>query len=333
MKSVMRWAIKSSISPPRCTYDPSNTITIITDENNKIYVRKKIEIISNDIPLQCSLWHSHDHFPTKCLIYLHSAGMNQFEALNIVPYFVTSDISLFAFDFPGCGQSGGEFLPFDGSGPPHVMNCVTHLKNCEGIQSFFLWGRSMGAAIALQTVSNYPSEFVCVVSDSSFSNLSEELRYALRKKGIPKMFIGSIEKMLKNEVKKYFNFDIDYKFPLADVINARTPLLMGHGKQDTFVSLKQGEKIFQKYGTLNKQLYVFDATHFKSRPYFWYEMAARFVYRYAEIDVKPRFYEFVYGGSMLHVGDVEDVMNDLRAQLVESESEVSDIESTESHAK
>lgn len=385
MRKVIDWIINNTISPPRCKYDLNNIVNIITDENNKVYVRKQIEILSNDVPLQCSLWYRHGSYPSKCTIYLHSAGMNQFEALNIVPYLVTEEISLFAFDFPGCGLSGGNYLPFDGSGPPHVLNCVKHLRQKEGIEKFCLWGRSMGAAIALETVSLYSNEFSCVVSDSSFCNLDELFKYQIKRKGCPKFLVASVVKYFKKEVKnsykqsnhlsktskKYsqkeksrkrligknrirnfsegdenyenlnndnannYNFqnqnrdnstnNPDFKFPLISVSKGETPLLIGHGKQDTFVPSIQGQKLFNSYGSMNKQFYVFDAVHFKSRPYYWYENAARFIYRHMSISARPRFYENVYGGSNLHIGEVESIIDNLFIHTVDSDYEVSDV--------
>ena len=312
MKGVVKWMISNAICPPRCKYNLSNIITVITDENNNAYERKRIEIISNDVKLECSLWTLSGYSSSKCLIYLHSAGMNQFEAINLVPYLVTSELSLFAFDFPGCGMSDGKFLPFDGSGPPHVKNCLEHLRSVEKIKKFCLWGRSMGAAIALQCVSYYTKDFFGVVADSPFCNLTELLKFVVKKNGCPKMFSNMAVKYLKKQTKKIYGVDIDYHFPMEDIKMAKAPLLIGHGKQDNFVPPRQSEKLFMKYGTLNKQLYIFDATHFKSRPYFWYEMAAKFIYRNSKINVKPRFYENVYGKSLLHIGEKEEILQYLR---------------------
>lgn len=376
MKKVVKWIIDNTISPPRCKYDLNNIVNVITDEKDRAYSRKQIEFLSNDIQLQCSLWTRHGSSPSKCVIYLHSAGMNQFEALNIVPYIINQNISLFAFDFPGCGLSGGKYLPFDGSGPLHVNNCFNYLRDKEGIEQFCIWGRSMGAAIALETVSQYPSNFTCVVSDSSFCSLDELFKYQVKRKGCPKFLVSSVLKYFKKEVKKCYkgnkqtksekkktnekkqlrlvgknriqNYDAndnnnldnqnseikgldinnnnspDFNFPLSDLSKGEVPLLIGHGKQDTFIPPNHGQKLFNQYGSMNKQYYVFDAVHFKSRPYYWYENATRFIYKHMSIVDRPRFYEFVYGGSNLHIGEVEEIMCNLVVQPNNSNNEVND---------
>ena len=346
----------------------------------------QIELISNGITLQCSLWHSRGCSPPNCLIYLHSAGMNQFEALNIVPYIVNEHISLFAFDFPGCGKSSSELLPFDGNGPSYVMSCARYLHRVEKIEKFALWGRSMGAAIALHTVSLYSDSFSSIVSDSAFSDLDSLINDQLKSKGCPKLLIKSIKKYFKKKVNKFYheksspkiakeksepsNFkwrkkyrvcntrdvpketsikvaesvvndevdefycnsddyvirnnkvEVDFCFPLSCISKATVPLLIGHGNQDRYVPPSHGQRIFKSYGSMNKQLYTFDAVHFKSRPYYWYDNAVRFIYKH--INVRPRFYEFVYGGSNLHIGDVDTILRNLCAVRTFEVTDVSD---------
>jgi hypothetical protein len=58
-------------------------------------------------------------------------------------------------------------------------------------------------------------------------------------------------------------------------------------------------------------MYLFDADHTSSRPYHWYEMAARFIYRKLGIDARPRFYEKVYGQSKLYIGDQAAILEEL----------------------
>jgi pimeloyl-ACP methyl ester carboxylesterase len=101
------------------------------------------------------------------LIFLHSLGTNQFECLNFAPFLITQDLALVSFDFPGCGISEGDNIPLDGSGDQNATGCVKFLEKELGFTDFCLWGRSIGASIALQAASR-SHIFKCVVADSGF---------------------------------------------------------------------------------------------------------------------------------------------------------------------
>jgi hypothetical protein len=82
------------------------------------------------------------------------------------------------------------------------------------------------------------------------------------------------------------------------------------------------------YGLADKQLYVFDAQHFKSRPYHWYEVAGRFVYKKLGIAARPRFYESVYGESQLHIGTADKILRDLMVvqSICNDQGDVDDVD-------
>ena len=47
---------------------------------------------------------------TPCVVYLHCNAGNRLEALPIVKYLAINKISLFCFDFSGCGNSDGKYV-------------------------------------------------------------------------------------------------------------------------------------------------------------------------------------------------------------------------------
>jgi hypothetical protein len=118
--------------------------------------------------------------------------------------------------------------------------------------------------------------------------------------------------MAKKSAQKTHNFRFDYEFPIRDVSTSRTPVLIGHGDRDRIVPLRHAQELFKYYGIPDKQLYIFEGEHFRARPYHWYAMAARFVYRRLGLSATPRFYEHVYGQSLLHVGCPSSVFADLK---------------------
>lgn len=327
MKSVARWLIHQGVCPVRCSYDRNNVMNVITDERKVVYLREDVDFTTRTgIKIVGSLYHQDGYsMPTSVLIYSHSMGMNQFEALNLVPYLVTPDLALFAFDYPASGISGGDVIVVDGTGASIVLDAVNNLKDRHKMRKFALWGRSMGAAIALQTVS-MTSDFSCCIADSGFSTLTAVMHGIFRKYHIPRCLHKMLDRMTKKQVRRIYDINVDYDFPRRDIPSASTPLLIGHGTNDGVVPVSEAEFIYNTYGAKDKQLYLFEAKHFKSRPHHWYAFAGRFLYRKLGMSTKPREYDNVYRQSLLHIGALNDILDHIRIDtfhvdyMTESES-------------
>ena len=313
MKSVIRWMLNVVFSPPRCNYDPDNTASAITTESGNVYIRRNHNFkTKQNMEIFGSLWYDQaNERPSSCMIYLHSLGANQFEVINIVPLLCTEDFAVYSFDFPGCGMSEGDYIPLDGSGTDLVEYCVRSLREEFGIQQFALWGRSMGAAIALHSVSVLDTEFCCVVSDSSFSCTKDVMADQTKINGYPSFLIKLLMPVIKKEAQEGLHTNVDNPFPIHYIPFARVPLLIGHGSRDKFVSTWMAEEIFKKYGYDDKQLYFFNGNHNSARPSQWYQTAARFIYKHANINMRARPYELVYRTSSIHVGPVDQVVSEI----------------------
>lgn len=311
MKSVLEWMFEVSLRPPRATYDLNATVCVVESRSNSLYIRQDVTFQNDDsITLYGSLWHERNHpQPTACIIFLHSLGTNQFECINLIPFLCTPELALFSFDFSGSGMSGGDTIPLVGRGSQDVFAAYNLLKNKFGITQIGLWGRSMGAAIGLDTVS-ISNDFACIVSDSAFASTEEIVYDQAKINGYPKFLINIAKPILMKQAKKIVGPTLDIQYPIKDVSFSSTPLLMGHGKIDSFVSVSQAQELFNKYGCSDKQLYVFNAKHNTARPNQWYEAAARFVYRKLGIDQKPRMYDIEYRNALLHVGELNYVLAD-----------------------
>jgi fermentation-respiration switch protein FrsA (DUF1100 family) len=81
-------------------------------------------------------------------------------------------MTVFTFDFAGCGLSEGEYISL-GCYEKDDVDCVfRYLRSLETVSSIGIWGRSMGAVTALM-YSDTNHEIGCVVLDSPFSNLEK----------------------------------------------------------------------------------------------------------------------------------------------------------------
>lgn len=135
-----------------------------------------------------------------CVIYMHGNSSCRLEALDLVDYFLSSNITLFCFDFPGCGQSEGEFISLGWYERDDVATIVEYLREKRHVSTIGLWGRSMGAVTALLHGDRDPS-IAGMVLDSPFSNLRtlcDELAASHSK--VPKFLVGAAMSFVKKTI-------------------------------------------------------------------------------------------------------------------------------------
>ena len=64
--------------------------------------------------LVCSFWEPFDEereYPKlPCVIYLHGNSSSRCEVVPEIKYLLKKGITVFAFDFSGCGRSEGEYI-------------------------------------------------------------------------------------------------------------------------------------------------------------------------------------------------------------------------------
>ena len=102
---------------------------------------------------------------------MHGNGGHKLEALQIAG----SPVNLIAFDFCACGKSEGERLTYGEKEVKDIETVVKFIKEKyeQPKLKFALWGRSMGASIALMYSSLHQADIYSLVLDSPFSSLKK----------------------------------------------------------------------------------------------------------------------------------------------------------------
>ena len=313
MRKVLNWLLDTALYPPRMLYDLDDAVCAVTI-GPQCYVRKDVAIkTSHDgHTIRGSLWRDLNCLePRNCLIFLHALGTNQFECLHLVPFLCQRDLAIFAFDFQCHGLADGRVIPLIGGGSADVLAVVEHLRSEYSITNFALWGRSMGAAVALDVAAITGELFSCVIADSGFASTRDVIEYQARVNGFPSCITSLLYKWAKRRIQRRLGMEIDCEFPMTHVSRAKAPLLIGHGSTDAFVPIEQGYNVYSMYGADEKQMYIFPGKHNSHRPRQWYESAARFLYRKLNISKRVRDYEQIYKYSRLHIGDPDRILCDI----------------------
>ena len=79
---------------------------------------------------------------------MHTYSGNKCEGKFIFQY-IPKNYDLAIFDFPGCGNSQGEFITYGITEKYDIDSCLKVLDLEHEYQEYFLWGRSMGAVVAI----------------------------------------------------------------------------------------------------------------------------------------------------------------------------------------
>lgn len=127
-------------------------------------------------------------------------------SLNCLESLLPNNITLFSFDFAGCGKSEGKYISLGYYERDDVEVVVNYLRGSKKVSTIGLWGRSMGAVTALMYSDRDPS-IAGLVLDSPFSNLEQLAReLAARHSKIPGMFVSAAISMISGTIKKEVHF-------------------------------------------------------------------------------------------------------------------------------
>ena len=180
---------KAIIRPPRASYETKDLgpekFLVHSSEGVSFKVQRTdftmVNSRGNDI--KCSHFEPYEeerrYKNLPCVIYLHGNSSCRIESLECIHYLLPQNITLFCFDFAGCGNSGGEYISLGWFEREDVAMIVEHLRDKRRVNSIALWGRSMGAVTALLHADR-DHTIAGLVLDSPFSNLSKlvnELAY------------------------------------------------------------------------------------------------------------------------------------------------------------
>jgi pimeloyl-ACP methyl ester carboxylesterase len=84
---------------------------------------------------------------------------------------ISPNINLIAFDFAACGKSEGTYLTYGEKEAKDIGTVIEYVKNRFKIKKIVLWGRSMGASLAMMYASLHPRNISCLILDTPFRKL------------------------------------------------------------------------------------------------------------------------------------------------------------------
>lgn len=114
------------------------------------------------------------------IVYCHGLNRTRMEMLPEAAFAHKLGYNGLLFDFRHAGQSGGEITTLGYQERLDVLGAVRYaLQKETAARPVIVWGVSMGAAAALMAAADSP-DVAAVISDSTFSSLSDTVQHHLR---------------------------------------------------------------------------------------------------------------------------------------------------------
>ena len=267
MNGLIEWGALAIIRPPRSCYDEKDLLDIIEIENYGSITRFPVHYDnSQGILIKGSLYLPNDlSDPPPCVIYLHGNASCQLEGRFLIPLLVPLGIGVMCIDTSGSGNSGGEYISLGAFEKDDVMKAIQYLNESQNITRIALWGRSMGAAVSLLSISEC-SQIECAVVDSPFSSLSQLVKEISKSSGIAGCFSGLVCKLVGNCVRSLANFDINNVNPIQFAPKCQVPIRIIHAIHDSFINISHSRSLIQAYKCADKELWEVPGEHNSERP-------------------------------------------------------------------
>lgn len=158
------------------------------------------------------------------VVYLQGNGENLVALTPLLDLFSDLDLSFVAIDYPGMGRSPG--IPSEATLVRAAKDAIFYARTQFPDEELILWGRSLGAGVALQAYSPLVNKLIIVSGWTSFHEAAKDLSPLGRL--IPKDFLAA---------NKYDS--------IAGIKKVGVPTLIMHGTKDKTIPFKHGEALYE----------------------------------------------------------------------------------------
>lgn len=201
----------------------------------------------------------------KIVICFHgytSEGMKDYIGLS--GYYLERGYSMLLVDERAHGQSEGTYIGFGCKDRWDALKWIEWvIQTCGEQVQILLHGTSMGGATVLMTSGlSLPGQVKGIISDCAFTSPKYVFTHALHSMyHLPAFPLIPITDWIN---KKRAGYGMDECNAAREVRKAKVPILMIHGKADTFVPVSMCQEIYDNCASPKKLLVVPGAAHAES---------------------------------------------------------------------
>lgn len=167
-------------------------------------------------------WYVENEHPVATLLFCHGNAGNISYRLESLRQFHSIGLNVFIFDYRGYGESKG-WLSEEGT-YNDAMAAYEWLREQGPQRPFVIFGRSLGAAVAVDLASKVESDGAVIESGfTSINNLGEEI--------YPFLPVRAVSV-------------VDYK-SIAKIPNLKAPVMVVHSRNDELIPFHHGKQLFE----------------------------------------------------------------------------------------
>lgn len=199
--------------------------------------------------------------PMGTIILLHGIADSKESLLGFADTLARLGYNCILYDSRAHGESGGTdctFGYYEKTDVSAYINAAT--KRFTSLEPFGIYGNSLGAAVAIQTMA-IDRRIMCGIVESPFATLREVIYdYWKRLSGLPIRFIPN--DALRNS-ERIAHFVADSVKPEESAKRIGCPVLVAHGDQDKHISIDYGKRVYRNLRSPEKQWYpIHGANHY-----------------------------------------------------------------------
>lgn len=206
------------------------------------------------------LWVSSDHAKGTVILLHGYRSTYLVDSSMALEFYHSAGYNLLIPDQRAHGKSGGKYITFGAKESEDVMQWIGFHNRTFGVAPIVLSGLSMGASTVLYVADReLPSNVKGIIADCGFTSPKAILADVYRKViHLPPIFSMWAVDLL---ARAFADFSITQKDTRKVLAHSKVPVLMIHGREDTFVPCKMTEEGFQACTGRKKLLIVDGADH------------------------------------------------------------------------
>lgn len=194
------------------------------------------------------------------LLYLHGVGDCKIGGVAFARFLYDRGFNIFLYDSREHGESEGYYCTYGFYEKYDVSAVIDYLQTRKDVKigKIGVFGTSMGAAVAIQA-STIDNRIAAVVSEGSYTALRTIfVDYQKRIIKLPWHFLRNVALV---QSQRMANFKARLVAPIEDIKRVHVPILIAHGKNDSFIKSDYSKLLFDAANEPKRLLLIENAEH------------------------------------------------------------------------
>jgi fermentation-respiration switch protein FrsA (DUF1100 family) len=194
------------------------------------------------------------------IIYLHGVGDCKIGGVVFTRFLYNKGYNIFLYDSRQHGESEGYYCTYGFYEKHDVSAVITYLQSRKEVAKgkIGIFGTSMGAAVAIQAAA-IDQRIAAIIAEASYTNLRTIfVDYQKRTIKLPWHFLRNVALV---QSQKMANFKARLVSPLEDITKVHIPVLIVHGKNDSFIKVDYSKMIYDAAHDPKRLLIIEGANH------------------------------------------------------------------------